>query len=162
MLKELNVIDKGTNISPSSAINVCDNTMERYVKAAIDMCRCIMIVVDSEDRDPNEVKKKVVEEHIKDFATDLSRIRIVVAHPCMEAWLCELMDLKGCELGTCRDVIHAIERVLGGKYDKKMLPKLVMKWLRKKINHRNPSLNELPNQLRELLNTIVNCLSQSS
>jgi hypothetical protein len=162
MFKELNIIDRSIGVSVGSAVNVCDITMERYIEAAIDRCRCIMIVVDSEGRNPDEVRKTVIDEHVKSFITDLSRIRIVVAHPCLEAWLCRLMDLQSCESGTCRDVIHAIERIIEGKYDKKLLPELTMKWLSKRINPEKPSLNELPEQLRELLNTIINCSSQSS
>jgi hypothetical protein len=161
-LKQLNIIDKGVKTSESNAVNVCDNTMERYIEAAIDRCRCIVIVVDSEGRDPDEVRKTIIDEHVKSFTTDLSRIRIVVAHPCLEAWLCRLMGLQSCESGTCRDIIHAIERVIGGKYDKKLLPILTMKWLSKRINPEKPSSNNLPEQLKELLNTIINCSSQSS
>jgi hypothetical protein len=48
---------------------------------------------------------------------------IMLAHPCLEAWLAELL---GAGSGpTCGEVVDAIRRRIGD-YDKKLLPRLIL------------------------------------
>jgi hypothetical protein len=158
-LKGRNLVARSVNAKYSQAVNKCANSMYNYIKAAIDECSYIVILVDSERESPESVKKGILDKHVKDLNVESSRIKIIVATPCLEEWLCKLMVLRGlkpekCSGDSCDDVISAIRGVLGNIYEKKMLPAHFMKYLSDDIV--NKCLDQayryrLPSTLCELL-----------
>jgi hypothetical protein len=127
------------------AVNVCDNKLRRYIRAGVGECGCVVIVADTEGRDPAAVTGEI-EMHARraglelrgrpsldrDFVGVISlspagAVIVMLAHPCLEAWLA---DLLGAGSGlTCREVVDATKRRIGG-YDKKLLPGLVLERVR--------------------------------
>ena len=107
-----------------------------------------MVVADTEGRDPYQVINAVV-EHLRDvglrpqlsFDRDRlvglislesgGRIAVVLAHPCLEAWLGELLGIT--PSSTCNDLIDAIKQKRG-EYEKSHLPSLVKEELRNRAD----------------------------
>ena len=92
------------------AVNICDAELGRYLKAGVLDCGCAVVVADTEGLDPHQVIDAVA-EHLRDvglrpqlsFDKDRlvglislesgGRIAVVLAHPCLEAWLGELLEI---------------------------------------------------------------------
>jgi hypothetical protein len=86
----------------------------------VSECGCAVVVADTEGRDPHQVIDAVA-EHLRDvglrpqlsFDKDRvvglislesgGRIAVVLAHPCLEAWLGELLEISS---STCSDLIN--------------------------------------------------------
>lgn len=142
LLKEKDLVSRDVDVRISNPVNACDIKMERYLKGAIDDYDCVVILIDSEGAEPSEIHRRVFEEHVKDVDKNLLKVKIIVAHPCLEEWLCEAMNLPNCNTGSCNDLIRAIESTLKDKY-KKGLPTLMEK-----------RLSKLPRQLHEVIEAI--------
>ena len=130
------------------AVNICDAKLGRYPKAGVSECGCAVVVADTEGRDPHQVID-VVAEHLRDvglrpqLSFDKDRlvgfislesgggIAVVLAHPCLEAWLGELLEIT--PSSTCSDLINAIKQYRG-EYKKSQLPSLVKEELRKRAD----------------------------
>jgi hypothetical protein len=130
------------------AVNICDAKLGRYLKLGVSECGCAAVVADTEGRDPHQVINAVA-EHLRDVGLrpqlffDKDRlvglislesgggIAVVLAHPCLEAWLGELLEIT--PSSTCSDLINAIKQKRG-KYDKRRLPSLVKAELRKRAD----------------------------
>ena len=157
LFKDYNLVENNIYVSISNPVNVCDNNMERYVKGAISDYDCIVILVDSEGVNPSKVYKRVFDEHVREVNENLFRVNIIIAHPCLESWLCEVVDLTNCSTGTCNDIIQALEPVLERKYTKKTLPVLMMRKIREKFNmteSKDKLIQILPRPLKELIEVI--------
>jgi len=158
-LKDRNLMARGISTDYSQPANKCSSSMYNYINAAVDKCRYIVILVDSESESPESVKKHILEKHVRDLNVDLSRIKIVVATPCLEEWLCELIALRDsklerCRGDTCDDFISAIRGVLGDVYEKKMLSSLFMKHFSGEVVEKcsdRAYKHSLPSSLCELL-----------
>jgi hypothetical protein len=130
------------------AVNICDAKPGRYLKAGVSNCGCAVVVADTKGRDPHQVINAVA-EHLRDvglrpqlsFDRDRlvgfiplesgGRIAVVLAHPCLEAWLGELLEIT--PSSTCSDLINAIKQNRG-EYKKSQLPSLVEAELRKRAD----------------------------
>jgi hypothetical protein len=162
-LKGRNLVARSVSAKYSQAVNKCANDMYTYIKAAIDECSYIVILVDSERESPESVKKDILDKHVKDLNVESSRIKIIVATPCLEEWLCKLMVLRGLKPekyggDSCDDVISAIRGVLGDIYDKKMLPAHFMKYLSDEVVNKcldQAYRHRLPSTLCELLELLI-------
>jgi hypothetical protein len=131
------------------AVNICDAKLGRYLKFGVSECGCAVVVADTEGRDPHQVMDAVA-EHLRDvglrpqLSFDKDRlvglislgsgggIAVVLAHPCLEAWLGELLEIT--PSSTCSDLINAIKQNRG-EYKKNQLPSLVKEELRKRAGH---------------------------
>jgi len=107
-----------------------------------------VVVADTEGRDPYQLINAVV-EHLRDvglrpqLSFDKDRlvglislgsgggIAVVLAHPCLEAWLGELLEIT--PSSTCSDLIDAIKQNRG-EYKKSQIPSLVKEELKKRAD----------------------------
>ncbi|MFZ8788096.1 MAG: hypothetical protein ACO2OZ_00310 [Acidilobaceae archaeon] len=159
----------------SDSVNVCSEKMGRYVRGAVGDYNLIVVLVDSEGVDPSVVRKRILEEHVGQVDGSSSRVEILIAYPCLEAWLCEAMGIAGCYSGTCGEVVDAIVSRYEGKYEKKalkrMLPALMVRELRRKLGDypeamrskgsRDELVRVLPSQLGELVKEVnAHCTEQ--
>ena len=158
-LKDRNLVARGVSARCSLAVNKCTSDMYNYINTAVDKCRYIVILVDSERESPENVRRHILEKHVRGLNVDLSRIKIIVATPCLEEWLCKLIALRDsklerCRGDTCDDFISAIQVVLGDVYEKRMLPSLFMKYFSDEVVERcsdRAYKHSLPSSLCELL-----------
>ncbi len=115
----------------SDAANMCSEKMGRYVRGAVSDYNLIVVLVDSEGVDPSVVRKRIFEEHVGRIDESSSRVKILVAHLCLEAWPCEAMGIAGCYSGTCSEVVDVIVSTCKGGFKRKtlkrMLPTLMVK-----------------------------------
>jgi hypothetical protein len=163
------------DVNFSDSVNVCSEKMGRYVRGAVGDYNLIVVLVDSEGVDPSVVRKRILGEHVGQVDGSSSRVKILVAHPCLEAWLCEAMGIAGCYSGTCDEVVDAIISRYGGKYEKKtlkrMLSTLMVKELSRKLGDHPEAMRSkgskdelvrvLPSQLGELVREVdAHCTEQ--
>jgi hypothetical protein len=175
LLKEYSLIGGSVCIDISSPVNVCSEKMGRFVKGAVGDYNLIVVLVDSEGVDPSVVRKRILEEHVGQVDGSSSRVRILIAHPCLEAWLCEAMGIAGCYSGTCDEVVDAIVSRYEGKYErgtlKRMLPTLMVRELGRKLGDYPEAMRSkgskgelvrvLPSQLGELVREVnAHCVEQ--
>jgi len=162
-LKDRNLVGRGVSVRGSPPVNKCSNDMRKYIEVAVDKCDYIVILVDSERESPESVKRDIFEKHVRDLDVDLSRIKIIVATPCLEEWLCRLMALrdpkpKKCSGDSCDDVISAIQGVLGDVYEKRTLPAQFMKYFSDEVVNKcsdQAYKHCLPSTLCELLELLI-------
>jgi hypothetical protein len=175
LLKEYSLIGDSVYVVVSNPVNVCNEKMGRFVKEAVGDYNFIVVLVDSEGVDPSVVRKRILGEHVGQVDGSSSRVKILVAHPCLEAWLCEAMGIAGCYSGTCDEVVDAIISRYGGKYEKKtlkrMLSTLMVKELSRKLGDHPEAMRSkgskdelvrvLPSQLGELVREVdAHCTEQ--
>ena len=129
-------------------VYMCNAEPGLYLKAGVSEFGCAVVVADTEGLDPHQVIDAVA-EHLRDvglrpqlsFDKDRlvglislesgGRIAVVLAHPCLEAWLGELLEIT--PSSTCSDLINAIKQNRG-EYKKSQLPSLVEAELRKRAD----------------------------
>ncbi len=174
LLKEYSLIGGSVCIDISSPVNVCSEKMGRFVKGAVGDYNFIVVLVDSEGVDPSVVRKRILEEHVGQVDGSSSRVKILIAHPCLEAWLCEAMGIASCYSGTCGEVVDAIISRYEGKYEKetlkRMLPALMVRELSRKLGDpeamrskgsKDELVRVLPSQLGELVREVnAHCVEQ--
>jgi hypothetical protein len=158
----------------SDSVNVCSEKMGRYVRGAVGDYNLIVVLVDSEGVDPSVVRKRILEEHVGQVDGSSSRVEILIAHPCLEAWLCEAIGIASCYSGACDEVVDAIVSRYEGKYEKKalkrMLPALMVRELSRKLGDpetmrskgsKDELVRVLPSQLGELVREVnAHCVEQ--
>jgi hypothetical protein len=158
-LKDKNLVARSISAGCSAAVNKCASNMYNYINVAVDKCRYIVILVDSERESPESVRRYILEKHVRGLNVDLLRIKIIVATPCLEEWLCKLLALRDskpekCSGDSCEDFISAIQGVLGDVYEKRMLPSLFMKYFSGEVVEKcsdRAYKHRLPSSLCELL-----------
>lgn len=174
LLKEYSLIGNSVYVVVSKPVNVCSEKMGRFVKEAVGDYNFIVVLVDSEGVDPSVVRKRILEEHVGQVDGSSSRVKILIAHPCLEAWLCEAMGIASCYSGTCGEVVDAIISRYGGKYEKetlkRMLPTLMVRELGRKLGDpevmrskgfKDELVRVLPGQLGELVREVnAHCVEQ--
>jgi hypothetical protein len=162
MLKRHDLVDKNIHISVSSPLNRCDNRIDRYVRTALDEYNYdhVIILIDSEGEDPEIIRRKIIEEHLRDIDNKLNKVSIIVAHPCLESILCKVMNLSGCETGTCHDIIRIIEQKIRREYEKKMFQTLMIKELSRRLENAS-NIDHFINYLPEELKKIIECFQRS-
>jgi len=175
LLKEYSLIGGSVCIDISSPVNVCSEKMGRFVKGAVGDYNLIVVLVDSEGVDPSVVRKRILEEHVGQVDGSSSRVKILIAHPCLEAWLCEAMGIASCYSGTCGEAVDAIISRYEGKYEKetlkRMLPALMVRELSGKLGDypeavrskgsKDELVRVLPSQLGELVREVsAHCVEQ--
>ena len=149
-------------MSVSSPLNRCDNRIDRYVRTALDEYNYehVIILVDSEGEDSEIIRRNIIEEHLRDIDNKLDKVSIIIAHPCLESILCKVMNLPGCETGTCHDIIIIIEQKIQRKYEKKMFQTLMIKELSRRFESVS-NIDHFINCLPEELKKIIECLQCS-
>jgi hypothetical protein len=175
LLKEYSLIGDSVYVVVSKPVNVCSEKMGRFVKEAVGDYNFIVVLVDSEGVDPSVVRKRIFEEHVGQVDESSSRVKILIAHPCLEAWLCEAMGIAGCYSGTCGEVVDAIISKYKSRYKKRtlkrMLPTLMVKELSRKLGDypeamrskgsKDELVRVLPSQLGELVREVnAHCVEQ--
>jgi hypothetical protein len=175
LFKQYNLVGGSVCVDISNPVNVCSEKMGRYVRGAVSDYNLIIVLVDSEGVDPSVVRKRILEEHVGRVDGSSSRVKILIAHPCLEAWLCEAMGIAGCYSGTCDEVVDAIVSRYEGKYEKKtlkrMLPALIVRELSRKLGDypeamrsegsKDELVRVLPSQLGELVREVsAHCVEQ--
>ena len=71
----------------------CSGKMARILRAALmDYGR--VVLVDAEDRRPEDVEREVAERHLSGGG---GRGLVVAARPCIEEWACYALRLEGCD-----------------------------------------------------------------
>jgi hypothetical protein len=176
LFKQYNLIGGSVcvDVNASDAANMCSEKMGRYVRGAVGDYDLIVVLVDSEGVDPSVVRKRILEEHVGQVDESSSRVKILMAHPCLEAWLCEAMGMASCYSGTCGEVVDAIISRYEGKYEKetlkRMLPALMVRELSRKLGDpetmrskgsKDELVRVLPSQLGELVREVnAHCVEQ--
>ena len=175
LLKEYSLIGDSVYVVVSNPVNVCSEKMGRYVKEAVGDYNLIVVLVDSEGVDPSVVRKRILEEHVGQVDGSSSRVKILIAHPCLEAWLCEAMGIASCYSGTCGEAVDSIISRYKGKYEKetlkRMLPALMVRELSGKLGDypeavrskgsKDELVRVLPSQLGELVREVsAHCVEQ--
>jgi hypothetical protein len=177
LFKQYNLIGGSVcvDVNVSDAANMCSEKMGRYVKGAVGDYNLIVVLVDSEGVDPSVVRKRILEEHVGQVDGSSSRVKTLVAHPCLEAWLCEAMGIAGCYSGTCGEVVDVIVSTYKGRFMRKtlkrMLPTLMVKELSRKLGDypeamrskgsKDELVRVLPSQLGELVREVnAHCVEQ--
>jgi hypothetical protein len=174
LFKQYNLVGGSVCVDISNPVNLCSEKMGRYVRGAVSDYNLIVVLVDSEGVDPSVVRKRIFEEHVGQVDESSSRIKILVAHPCLEAWLCEAMGIASCYSGTCGEVVDAIISRYEGKYEKetlkRMLPALMVRELSRKLGDpetmrskgsKDELVRVLPSQLGELVREVnAHCTEQ--
>ena len=168
LFKQYNLVGGSVCVNISNPVNVCNERMGRFVKGAVGDYDLIVVLVDSEGVDPSVVRKRIFEEHVGQVDGSSSRVEILIAHPCLEAWLCEAMGIASCYSGTCDEVVDAIISRYKGKYKKetlkRMLPTLMVRELGRKLGDypevmrskgsKDELVRVLPSQLGELVREV--------
>jgi hypothetical protein len=177
LFKQYNLIGGSVcvDVNISDAANMCSEKMGRYVRGAVGDYDLIVVLVDSEGVDPSVVRKRILEEHVGQVDGSSSRVKILVAHPCLEAWLCEAMGIASCYSGTCGEVVDVIVSTYKGRFMRKtlkrMLPALMVKELSRKLGDYPEAMRSkgsedelvrvLPSQLGELVREVnAHCVEQ--
>jgi len=173
LFKQYNLVGGSVCVDISNPVNVCSEKMGRYVRGAVSDYNLIVVLVDSEGVDPSVVRKRILEEHVGQVDGSSSRVKILVAHPCLEAWLCEAMGIAGCYSGTCGEVVDVIVSTYKGRFKRKMLkrmlPTLMVEELSGKLRDYLEAMKSkgsggelvriLPSQLSELVGEVnASCL----
>jgi hypothetical protein len=175
LFKEYNFIGGSVCVDVSGPVNVCNEKMGRFVRGAVGDYNLIVVLVDSEGVDPSVVRTRILEEHMGQVDGSSSRVKILIAHPCLEAWLCEAMGIASCYSGTCNEVVDAIISRYEGKHEKKKLktrlPTLMVEALSRKLGDypetmrskgsKDELVRVLPSQLGELVREVnAHCVEQ--
>jgi hypothetical protein len=168
LFKQYNLVGGSVCVDISNPVNMCSEKMGRYVRGAVGDYNLIVVLVDSEGVDPGVVRKHIFEEHVGQVDESSSRVKVLIAHPCLEAWLCEAMGIASCYSGTCGEVVDAIISWYEGKYEretlKRMLPTLMVRELGRKLGDypevmrskgsKDELVRVLPSQLGELVREV--------
>ncbi|MCG2885832.1 MAG: hypothetical protein L7H03_04955, partial [Vulcanisaeta sp.] len=135
-------------------VNVCSNKMGRFIEEGLKENHCVIIIADTEGVEPDEVRERIVNKHFKDLGiNDPNRVKIILAHPCLEAWLAELLNLNVGGATNCRDVISVIKsRIKDEDYDSYRLPGLIERHLRNRLG-----TGSAPSFLREFIDAVKSC-----
>jgi hypothetical protein len=136
----------------SRPVNVCSNKMGRFIKEGLGKGHCVVIVVDTEGEKPEDVKARIIDEHLKDLEFNRERVKIITAHPCLEAWLAELLNLNTRGV-NCKDVKDIIKRHIKD-YESHLLPGLVERHLRSRLEVGDP-----PSFLMEIIDAVRSCVT---
>jgi len=136
----------------SRPVNVCSNKMGRFIRDGLGKGHCVIIVVDTEGEKPEDVKARIIDEHLKDLGLNRGRVKIITAHPCLEAWLAELLNLntRGVNCKDVKDIIkrHTID------YESHLLPRLVERHLRSRLEVGDP-----PSFHTEIIDAVRSCFT---
>jgi hypothetical protein len=138
----------------SRPVNVCSNKMGRFIEEGLNESHCVIIIADTEGVKPDEVRERIINEHVKDLRiNDPNRIKIILAHPCLEAWLTELLNLNVENAINCKDVKDTIKHRLNMKdYDSYLLPNLIERHLRDRLE-----IGDVPSFLEKFVNAVRRC-----
>ena len=147
-------VNVGINPHISSPVNVCNDKMGRFIEWGLEEGYCVIIVVDTEGVKPDEVKERIISKHFKDLGiNDYNRVKIILAHPCLEAWLAELLNLNVGNAINCKDVKDTIRHRLNMKdYDSYLLPNLIERHLRDRLE-----IGDVPSFLEKFVNAVRRC-----
>jgi hypothetical protein len=137
----------------SRPVNVCSNKMGRFIKEGLGEGFCVVIVVDTEGEKPEDVKARIIDEHFRDLEFNRERVKIITAHPCLETWLAELLNLNTRGIANCKDVKDIIKRRIKD-YESHRLPGLVEQHLRDRLNVDDP-----PSFLMEIIDAVRSCVT---
>ena len=140
----------------SRPVNVCSNKMGRFIEERLNESHCVIIIADTEGVEPDEVGERIVNKHFKDLGiNDYNRVKIILAHPCLETWLAELLNLNVGDATNCGDVKSVIKsRIKDEDYDSYRLPGLIERHLRNRLG-----TGSAPSFLREFIDAVKSCCS---
>ncbi len=137
----------------SRPVNVCSNKMGMFIRDGLGNGHCVIIVVDTEGEKPEDVKARIIDEHLKDLEFYRERVKIITAHPCLEAWLAELLNLNTRGVANCKDVKVIIKRRIKD-YKSRLLPDLIERHLRSRLEVGDP-----PSFLMEIIDAVRSCIT---
>jgi len=149
------IINKFVNVGTppvSSPVNVCSNKMGRFIRDGLGKGLCVIIVVDTEGEKPEDVKARIIDEHLKDLEFNRERVKIITAHPCLEAWLAELLNLNTRGV-NCKDTKDIIKRRIKD-YKSRLLPGLIERRLGSRLEVGDP-----PSFLMEIIDAVKSCVT---
>jgi hypothetical protein len=136
----------------SRPVNVCSNKMGRFIREGLGKGHCVVIVVDTEGEKPEDVKARIIDEHFRDLGFNRERVKIITAHPCLEAWLAELLNLNTRGV-NCKDVKDIIKRHIKD-YESHLLPGLIERRLGSRLEVGDP-----PSFLMEIIDAVRSCVT---
>jgi len=147
-------INIGIDKQFSSPVNVCSDKMRRFIEWGLKRGYCVIIIADTEGIKPDEIRERIINEHVKDLRiNDPNRVKIILAHPCLEAWLAELLNLNVGNAINCKDVKDTIRHRLNMKdYDSYLLPNLIERHLRDRLE-----IGDVPSFLEKFVNAVRRC-----
>jgi len=151
IIRDNKFVDVG-KVHVSRPVNVCGNKMERFIEEGLEEGHCVIIMVDTEGNKPEDVKARIINEHLKDLGFNRERVKIITAHPCLEAWLAELLNLNTRGV-NCRDVKDIIKRHIKD-YESHLLPGLIERHLRSR-----PEVGDPPSFLMEIIDAVRSCVA---
>jgi bifunctional DNA-binding transcriptional regulator/antitoxin component of YhaV-PrlF toxin-antitoxin module len=107
--------------------------MERFIEDGLEEGHCVVIIVDTEGDRPEDVKARIINEHFKDLGiNNRNKIKIIVAHPCLEVWLAELLNINTKGVANCKNIKDIIKRHIKD-YESHLLPDLIERHLRNRL-----------------------------
>ena len=104
----------------------CSSKMSRILRAALldDDVIAVVVLVDSETRDPDEVVEEIYHKHL---GNRCDKAYVISLNPCIEEWPCTILGLKNCNTAPCsmgpaRSINEYWVKEHGKKYRKSFLP----------------------------------------
>jgi hypothetical protein len=136
----------------SRPVNVCSNKIGRFIREGLGEGFCVVIVVDTEGEKPEDVKARIIDEHFRDLGFNSERVKIITAHPCLEAWLAELLNsnTRGVDYKDIKDIIK--RRIKD--YKSRLLPGLIERRLGSRLEVGDP-----PSFLMEIIDAVRSCVT---
>ncbi|MFP3199967.1 MAG: hypothetical protein RXR06_08860 [Thermoproteus sp.] len=135
----------------SRPVNVCSNKMERFIEEGLEEGHCVIIIVDTEGDKPEDVEARIINEHFNLEVNNHNRVKIITAHPCLEAWLAELLNLNTRGVANSKNIKDIIKRHIKD-YESHLLPGLIERHLRNRLE-----VGDTPSFLVEIVDAIRSC-----
>ena len=137
------------------SLGPCSSKMKRTLNAVVREFDYVIVITDTEGRDPRTVAREIVERH---GLTAHHNVKVIPVSPCLESWPCEALGLKNCGLAPCRagptrSISDYWMQRHGHLYEKRFLPD-VFREAFSAITCGNPSFKGLPSTLREFIETL--------
>jgi len=142
-----------------TSLGPCSDKMRRILNAVVGEFDYVIVITDTEGRDPQTVAREMVERH---KLVAHHNVRVIPVSPCLENWPCEVLGLKNCRLAPCRagptrSISDYWMQKHGRLYEKKFLLD-VFEEAFSAITCGNPSFKDLPFTLREFIEILYTVL----
>jgi len=137
------------------SIPICSNKMSKIARAALKEFDKVVILVDSEGRNPREVERRIEEKHLAEGA---GKSVVIVVDPCLEAWPCRILELSNCSVAPCslgpaKSLNEYWRKKHRRDYAKRDLPAAVKEAL-STVHRSTKALEKLPESLRKLIDEL--------
>lgn len=151
-------IDQSNRIKLTvKSLRPCSSKMTRILRAASVNYDHVIVLTDSETRDPEIVVKQVLEKH----RLSNNNVKVISVKPCIEAWPCSLLKLKNCNRPPCSEgPISALNNYMRTRhsrdYEKKYLYDVFREVFRDCNCKELVNDNNVPGSLRSFIEYITN------